>query len=78
MVTVAHGLVGFSVFSLGLGLGLGLGLVTVLWSLGFFRFRVVSCLGLVKVVYVFEGFTLFNGFEVFFLLGYILGLVTVV
>ena len=44
---------------------LGLGLVTALWSLGFFRLRVVSCLGLVKVVYVFEGFRVFNGFEVF-------------
>ena len=44
---------------------LGLGLVTVLWSLGFFRLRVVSCLGLVRVVYVFEGFRVFNVFVVF-------------
>ena len=44
---------------------LGLGLVTALRSLGFFRLRVVSCLGLVKFVYVFEGFRGFNGFEVF-------------
>ena len=35
---------------------LGLELVSALWSLGFFRLRVVSCLGLVKVFYVFEGF----------------------
>ena len=34
---------------------LGLGLVTVLWSLGFFRFRVVSCLGLVRLFTFLKG-----------------------
>ena len=42
-----------------------------MWSLGFFRLRVVSCLGLVKVVYVFEGFRVFNVFEIFFVRVYI-------